>query len=117
LTAQELPAQSLTQKPTSSNRQLPLTAFETHNGRSTLPAGTALHGKWFFDNRFNRRMIRSGPVEGGHDEGNTTHSGLRKPERFAILAVTGSAAIEFVAAEHPATEDHAQRVSNLESVE
>jgi hypothetical protein len=51
------------------------------------------------------------------DEGNAPRSGLRKPERFAILAVTGSAAVEFVAAEYPATEDHAQRVSNLENVE
>ena len=36
-------AESLTQKPTSSNHRLPLTAFETHNGRSTFAAGTALH--------------------------------------------------------------------------
>jgi hypothetical protein len=51
------------------------------------------------------------------DEGNAARSGLRKAERFAIVAVTGSAAIEFVAAEHPATEDHAQQVSNLEDVQ
>ena len=36
-------AESLNQKPTSANRRLPLTAFETHNGRSTFAAGTALH--------------------------------------------------------------------------
>src|ERR1700730_15122449 len=38
-----LGTESLTQKPTSYNHQLPLTAFETHNGRSTFAAGTALH--------------------------------------------------------------------------
>jgi hypothetical protein len=43
VTTQELPAQSLTQRPTSPNHQLPLTAFETHNGRSTFAAGAALH--------------------------------------------------------------------------
>lgn len=32
----------LTQKPTSPNHRLPLTAFETHNDRSTFAAGTAL---------------------------------------------------------------------------
>ena len=36
-------SQSLTQKPTSPNHRLPLTAFETHNGRSTFAAGTAPH--------------------------------------------------------------------------
>ena len=36
-------SQSLTQKPTSPDHRLPLTAFETHNGRSTFAAGTALH--------------------------------------------------------------------------
>jgi hypothetical protein len=39
----EAVAKSLTQKPTSPNHRLPLTAFETHNGRSTFAAGTALH--------------------------------------------------------------------------
>jgi hypothetical protein len=34
---------SLTQKPTSPDHRLPLTAFETHNGRSTFATGTALH--------------------------------------------------------------------------
>ena len=34
---------SLTQKPTSPNHRLPLTAFETHNGRSSFAAGSALH--------------------------------------------------------------------------
>jgi hypothetical protein len=34
---------SLTQKPTSPYHRLPLTAFETHNGRSTFATGTALH--------------------------------------------------------------------------
>src|ERR1700722_19791560 len=38
-----LGTEALTQKPTSSNHRLPLTAFETHNGRSTFAAGTALH--------------------------------------------------------------------------
>ena len=33
---------SLTQKPTSPNHRLPLTAFETHSGRSIFAAGTAL---------------------------------------------------------------------------
>jgi hypothetical protein len=33
----------LTQKPTSPNHRLPLTAFETHNGRSTFAAGIALY--------------------------------------------------------------------------
>jgi hypothetical protein len=35
-------AESLNQKPTSANRRLPLTAFETHNGRSTFVARTPL---------------------------------------------------------------------------
>jgi hypothetical protein len=35
----------LTQKPTSPGYRQPLTAFETHNGRSTFAAGTALHGR------------------------------------------------------------------------
>ena len=35
--------ESLTQKPTSPGHRQPLTAFETHNGRSTFAAGTALH--------------------------------------------------------------------------
>ena len=38
---------SLTQKPMSLHHRLPLTAFETHNGRSTFAAGTALHVKGF----------------------------------------------------------------------
>ena len=62
-------------------------------------------------------MRPAATAEARLDEGNAARSGLRKPERFAILAVTGSAAVEFVAAEHPATEDHDQRVSNLENVE
>jgi hypothetical protein len=37
-----LRSQSLTQKPTSPNDRLPLTAFETHSGRSIFAAGTAL---------------------------------------------------------------------------
>src|SRR5580700_278738 len=36
-------SQSLTQKPTSPDHRLPLTAFETPNGRSTFATGTALH--------------------------------------------------------------------------
>jgi hypothetical protein len=36
-------SQSLTQKPTSPDHRLSLTAFETHNGRSTFATGTALH--------------------------------------------------------------------------
>src|ERR1700730_11586016 len=39
-------SQSLTQKPTSPDHRLPLTAFETHNGRSTFAAGTALHAPY-----------------------------------------------------------------------
>jgi hypothetical protein len=34
--------ESLTQKPTSPNHRLPLTAFETHSGRSIFAARTAL---------------------------------------------------------------------------
>src|SRR5580704_855742 len=41
-----LGTESLTQKPTWSNHRLPLTAFETHNGRSTFAAGTALHAPY-----------------------------------------------------------------------
>jgi hypothetical protein len=43
LKATDPPSQSLTQKPTSPGHRQPLTAFETHNGRSTFAAGTALH--------------------------------------------------------------------------
>src|SRR5438093_1135814 len=39
----EYESQSSTQKPTSPGHRQPLTAFETHNGRSTFAAGTALH--------------------------------------------------------------------------
>jgi hypothetical protein len=43
LCAKIVHSQSLTQKPTSPDHRLPLTAFETHNGRSTFATGTALH--------------------------------------------------------------------------
>lgn len=35
--------ENLTQKPTSPGHRQPLTAFETHNGRSTFAARAALH--------------------------------------------------------------------------
>src|SRR5262249_8083689 len=50
------PSSSQTQKPTWPNHRLPLTAFETHNGRSTFAAGTAFHAP--------KRTLRNALVRG-----------------------------------------------------
>jgi hypothetical protein len=51
------------------------------------------------------------------EEGNAARSGLREAERLASWLSPGRLPSNFVAAELPATEDHAQRVRNLENVE